>query len=90
MLHGCTVGAGSLVGMSATILNGARVGPNSLVGAGALLTEGKEFEPRRLIVGVPAKAMRELDDEAVERLRQSAIHYARNAERFAQALSPLA
>lgn len=89
MLHGCTIGEGSLIGMSATVLNGARIGPESLVGAGALITEGKAFEPRHLILGTPAKAMRELDDAAVERLRQSAIHYARNAERFARGLQPL-
>ncbi len=89
MLHGCTIGEGSLVGMSATVLNGARIGPQSLIGAGALVTEGKEFDPRRLILGAPAKATRELDDTAVERLRQSANHYARNAERFARGLNAL-
>jgi carbonic anhydrase/acetyltransferase-like protein (isoleucine patch superfamily) len=86
MLHGCTIGEESLVGMSSTILNGARIGALSLVGAGALITEGKEFEERRLILGVPAKATRELDDVAIERLRQSAIHYASNAERFGRGL----
>jgi carbonic anhydrase/acetyltransferase-like protein (isoleucine patch superfamily) len=90
MLHGCTIGEGSLVGMSSTVLNGARLGPHSLLGAGSLVTEGKEFAPRSLILGVPAKAVRELDDPAVERLRQSAIHYAANAERFARGLSPQA
>ena len=89
MLHGCTIGEGSLVGMSATILNGARIGPHSLVGAGSLVTEGKDFAPRSLILGTPAKAARQLDDAAVEKLRQSATHYARNAERFACGLQPL-
>ncbi len=88
MLHGCAVGEGSLVGMSATVLNGARIGPESLVGAGSLVTEGKAFPPRSLVLGVPAKAVRDLDAPAVERLRQSADHYARNAERFARGLSP--
>ena len=60
----------------------------SLVGAGALVTEGKAFEPRSLIVGAPAKAVRSLDDAAVERLRKSAVHYADNAARFARGLSP--
>lgn len=87
MLHGCTIGDQSLVGMSATVLNGARIGTESLVGAASLVTEGKEFAPRHLIVGVPARAVRPLDDEAVERLRLSAEHYARNAERFAGGLS---
>ncbi len=69
MLHGCTIGDNSLVGMGAIILNGARIGANSLVGAGALVTEGKEFPERSLIVGSPAKAIRTLDDAAVERLK---------------------
>lgn len=88
MLHGCTVGEGSLVGMSSTILNGARIGPQSLVGASSLVTEGKVFEPRTLIMGVPAKAVRALDDPSVERLRQSAGHYALNARRMARGLRP--
>jgi carbonic anhydrase/acetyltransferase-like protein (isoleucine patch superfamily) len=81
-LHGCTIGDNSLVGMGAIILNGARIGANSLVGAGALVTEGKEFPERSLIVGSPAKAIRTLDDAAVERLRMSAAHYVENARRF--------
>ena len=88
MLHGCTIGEGSLVGMSATVLNGARIGASCLLGAGSLVTEGREFAPRGLILGVPAKAVRELDEPAVERLRQSARHYAANAERFASGLRP--
>src|SRR5262245_59642760 len=82
MLHGCTIGANSLVGMDALILNRARIGANSLVGAGALVTEGKEFPERSLIVGSPAKAIRELDDAAVERLGKSAEHYVKNGRRF--------
>ena len=69
MLHGCTIGDNSLVGMGAIILNGARIGADSLVGAGALVTEGKEFPERSLIVGSPAKVIRTLDDAAVERLK---------------------
>ena len=88
MVHGCTVGDHSLIGMSATILNGAVIGRESLVGAGALVTEGKAFEDRSLIVGAPAKAVRSLDGTAVERLRKSAEHYAENAARFARGLSP--
>lgn len=87
MLHGCTIGEGSLIGMSATVLNGARIAPRSLLGAGSLVTEGRSFDPRHLILGVPAKPVRPLDDQAVERLRQSALHYSRNAERFARGLS---
>ena len=82
MLHGCTIGDNSLVGMGAIILNGARISANSLVGAGALVTEGKEFPERSLIVGSPAKAIRALDDAALERLKMSAAHYVENARRF--------
>jgi carbonic anhydrase/acetyltransferase-like protein (isoleucine patch superfamily) len=82
ILHGCTIGDNSLVGMGASILNGAKIGKNCLVGAGALVTEGKEFPDGSLIVGVPAKAIRALDDEAIERLTKSAQGYVKNAMRF--------
>ncbi|WP_027051714.1 gamma carbonic anhydrase family protein [Mesorhizobium erdmanii] len=82
MLHGCTIGDNSLIGMGAIVLNGARIGRNSLVGAGALVTEGKEFPDNSLIVGSPAKAIRVLDDAAVKRLRGSAAHYVANGKRF--------
>lgn len=82
VLHGCTIGANSLVGMGAIILNGARIGANCLVGAGALVTEGKEFPDGSLIVGSPAKAIRTLDDAAIEKLRQSAKGYQNNWKRF--------
>lgn len=88
MLHGCTIGDNSLVGMGAIVLNGARIGDNSLVGAGALVTEGKEFPPNSLIVGSPAKAIRQLDDKAIELLRWSAAHYVENGRRFAKGLKP--
>ncbi|GAB4067461.1 gamma carbonic anhydrase family protein [Ancylobacter sonchi] len=86
MLHGCTIGANSLVGMGATILNGARIGRNCLVGAGALITEGKEFPDNSLIVGAPAKAIRELGPEWVERIGRTSAHYVRNWRRFAEGL----
>lgn len=86
ILHGCTIGENSLVGMGATVLNHARIGANSLVGAGALVTEGKEFPDDSLIVGAPAKAIRVLDAAAVERLRWSARHYVENWQRFAKGL----
>lgn len=89
VLHGCTIGAGSLVGMAATLLNGAAIAPESLVGAGALVTEGKAFEPRSLIVGAPARTLRSLDEAAVARLRASAAGYAENAARFARGLRAL-
>ncbi|MBP0578835.1 gamma carbonic anhydrase family protein [Labrys sp. LIt4] len=86
ILHGCTVGAGSLIGMGATILNGARIGKGCLVGANALITEGKEFPDHSLIVGSPARVLRPLDEESVAKLRQSSAHYVANANRFAKGL----
>jgi carbonic anhydrase/acetyltransferase-like protein (isoleucine patch superfamily) len=86
ILHGCSIGAGSLVGIGAIILNGARIGSGSLVGAGALVSEGKIFPDRSLLFGSPAKVIRSLDEAAVERLRQSAAHYVANWRRFASGL----
>jgi carbonic anhydrase/acetyltransferase-like protein (isoleucine patch superfamily) len=82
VLHGCTIGNNSLVGMGATILNGAKIGNNCLVGAGALVTEGKQFPDGSLIVGVPAKAVRALDDAAIAALKSSAENYVKNWQRF--------
>jgi len=86
ILHGCTIEDESLVGMGARILNGAVIGAQCIVGAGALVTEGKTFEPRSLIVGSPARAVRQLSEEQVELLRLSAAHYAEKAARYAQGL----
>ena len=82
ILHGCTVGEGSLIGMGATVLNGARIGNGCLIGANALVTEGKEFPDGSLIVGAPARAVRTLDAAALEGLRKSAAGYVRNWQRF--------
>jgi carbonic anhydrase/acetyltransferase-like protein (isoleucine patch superfamily) len=73
IVHGCTIGDNSLIGMGATLLNGVKIGANSLVGAGALVTEGKEFPDGSLIVGAPAKAVRTLDEAAIAGLRKSAL-----------------
>lgn len=86
MLHGCTVGDGSLIGMGAVVLNGARIGQNCLVGAGALVTEGKVFPDGSLIVGVPAVVKRALTPEQIQGLQASALHYQTNAQRFARGL----
>ena len=86
MLHGCTIGDESLIGIGAVVLNGAKIGKNCLVGAGALVTEGKEFPDGSMIIGAPAKAVRELTPEQIEGLRQSALHYIENARRFKQGL----
>ncbi|MCV2361057.1 MULTISPECIES: gamma carbonic anhydrase family protein [Roseateles] len=86
MLHGCTVGDYSLIGIGAVVLNGARIGKHCLVGAGALVTEGKEFPDGSLIVGSPAKVVRELSPEQIEGLKASAAHYIQNGRRYAQGL----
>ncbi|MBS9720554.1 gamma carbonic anhydrase family protein [Tianweitania sp. BSSL-BM11] len=86
ILHGCTIGNNSLVGMGAIVLNGAVIGENSLVGAGALVTEGKVFPPNSLIVGSPAKVVRQLSAEQIEGMRQGALNYQQNARRFASGL----
>jgi carbonic anhydrase/acetyltransferase-like protein (isoleucine patch superfamily) len=86
ILHGCTIGDNSLVGMGATILNGASIGRNSLVGANALVTEGKAFPDNSLIVGSPARAIRTLDEAAARRITESAASYVRNWRRFAAEL----
>ncbi|WP_137137086.1 gamma carbonic anhydrase family protein [Rhizobium sp. FKY42] len=89
IIHGCIIGNNSLVGMGATILNGAKIGNNCLVGANALVTEGKEFPDNSLIVGSPAKAIRTLDETAVEKLKQSALNYSENWKRFATELKQI-
>ncbi len=89
MLHGCTIGDESLIGIGAVVLNGAKIGRNCLVGAGALITEGKEFPDGSMIIGSPAKAVRELSPEQIEGLRQSAQHYIDNARRYKSGLRKL-
>jgi carbonic anhydrase/acetyltransferase-like protein (isoleucine patch superfamily) len=86
ILHGCTVEDEALIGMGARILNGAVIGAQCIVGAGTLVTEGKIFETRSLIVGSPARAMRQLSDEQVAMLRLSSAHYAEKAARYAAGL----
>ncbi|MCK2184211.1 gamma carbonic anhydrase family protein [Halomonas getboli] len=83
MLHGCTVGDGSLIGIQAVILNGAVIGRNCLVAAGALVKEGASFPDNSLIVGAPARVVRELSDEAVDGLRKNAQGYVERARRHA-------
>ena len=82
MLHGCTVGDGSLIGIQAVVLNGAKIGKGCLVGAGALVTEGKQFPDHSLIIGTPAKAVRTLTAEEVAKLQDSAAHYAARGQRY--------
>jgi len=89
ILHGCTVQDGALIGMGARVLNGAVIGEQCLVGAGALVTEGKMFEPRMLIVGSPARAIRALTEAEVAALAVSAAHYADKAARYSAGLARL-
>ena len=86
MLHGCTIGDNSLIGMGATVLNGAKIGKNCLVGAGALVTEGKQFPDNSLIIGQPAKVARTLDEGNAARLAMSSAHYVANGKRFRKGL----
>lgn len=89
MLHGCTIGDESLIGIGAVVLNGAKIGRNCLVGAGSLVTEGKEFPDGSMIMGTPAKVVRQLTSEQMEGLRMSARHYIENAERFRAGLKKI-
>jgi carbonic anhydrase/acetyltransferase-like protein (isoleucine patch superfamily) len=86
MLHGCTVGANSLIGMGAILLNGSKIGKNSLVGAGALVTEGKSFPDNSLIVGSPARAVRTLDDKATAMIARGADIYVKRWQQYAKGL----
>ncbi len=89
MLHGCSIGEGSLIGMGATVLNGAKIGKGCLIGACALVTEGKEIPDGSLVMGAPGKVVRVLDEAARLRLIASAAHYQQNMRRFRAGLRPL-
>ena len=89
VLHGCTVGSGSLIGMGAILLNGARIGTNSIVGAGAVVTEGKTFPDNSLVVGAPARVIRAVDEKAVEMIANGADVYVRRWRHYARALKKI-
>ena len=89
MLHGCHVGDGSLVGIHAVVLNGARIGRHCLVAAGAVVTEGKEFPDGSLIIGAPARVVRQLTPEQIDGLKHNARHYVDNAQRYRAGLRRL-
>ena len=82
ILHGCTIGDNSLIGMGAVVLNGAKIGRNCLIGAKALIPEGKEIPDNSLVMGMPGKVVRTLDDEAARKLTRSAANYVANWKRF--------
>lgn len=90
MLHGCTIGDNTLIGIQSVILNGAKIGRNCIVGAGSVVTEGKEFPDNSLILGAPARVVRTLDEAAARRIAQSAEHYVGNAHRYARGLKKIA
>jgi len=89
MLHGCTIGDHSLIGIGAVVLNGAKIGKSCLVGAGALVTEGKEFPDGSMIIGSPAKVVRQLSEAQIEGLKLSARHYIENARRYSAGLKKI-
>lgn len=89
MLHGCTIGDGTLVGIQAVVLNHAKIGRNCIVGAGSVVTEGKEFPDNTLIFGSPAKAVRTIDEEGQRKLTHIAQHYVENARRYARGLKKI-
>ena len=82
MLHGCTIGDGVLIGIQAVVMNGAVIGSDCIVGAGALVTEGKTFGARKLIVGTPAKVVRELSDEEIDKMHRAAPGYVKRQEMY--------
>jgi len=86
ILHGCTIGDNSLIGMGAILLNGVKIGKNSLVGAGSVVTEGKSFPDNSLIVGTPARAIRVLDERAISMIRDGADIYVKRWKRYAKGL----
>ena len=90
MLHGCTIGDGSLIGIGAVVLNGAVIGKGCVVGAGSLVTEGKAFPDGSMIMGSPAKVVRQLEPHQIQALQMSALHYVDNARRYRAGLKKIA
>ena len=89
MLHGCSIGAGSLVGIGSIILNNTRIGKGCLIGANTLIAEGKEIPDYSMVLGAPGKVIRTLDKETAEALRLSSDHYVQNWKRYAAGLKRL-
>jgi len=88
MLHGCTIGDGSLVGIGSIVLNGAKIGKNCLVGANCLITEGKQIPDNSLVMGAPGKVVREISDQQAMMLAAGAAHYVENWKRYRRDLAP--
>lgn len=87
MLHGCTIGRGSLVGIGSIVMNGAKIGDECVIGAGALVPEGKDIPARSMVLGSPGKVVRQLTDEDVQRFGGAARRYVANWKRFAAGLT---
>ena len=87
MLHGCDIGENSLIGIGAVILNGAKIGKNCIVGANALVTEGKEFPDGVMLIGSPAKVVRDVTPEEIEMMAASAERYAKRGQRYVEELA---
>ncbi len=88
MLHGCTIGDGSLVGIGSVILNGARIGRNCLIGANTLISEGKDIPDGSMVLGSPGRIVRQLTDEQQAQLKRGASHYVENWQRYRRDLKP--
>lgn len=88
MLHGCTIGDNSLIGIGSIVLNGAKIGRNCLIGANCLITEGKEIPDNSLVMGAPGKVVREVSAEQAQVLAGSALHYVGNWKRYRRELTP--
>lgn len=89
MLHGCTIGANSLIGMNAVVLNGAKIGKNCVIGANALVTENMEIPDGQMALGSPAKIVKALDDKTINMLKAGANHYVENGQRYSSELKAL-
>lgn len=87
MLHGCTIGDNSLIGIGSIILNGAKIGRNCLIGANSLITEGKEIPDNSMVMGAPGKVVREVSEGQVQMLTGSALHYVENWKRYQKGLN---
>ncbi|MGZ7069501.1 MAG: gamma carbonic anhydrase family protein [Methanobacterium sp.] len=81
VLHGCIIGDNTLIGINSTVLNGVKIGKNSIIGAGAVITEGKEFKDNSLILGIPGKTIRKLNNEEIDRIKENAIRYSKVAKK---------
>ena len=90
MLHGCTIGDGSLIGIGAVVLNGAKIGKRCLIGAKSLITEGKEIPDNSLVMGAPGKVVRTFTPEQAEQMMRNADSYQRNWKRYRDGLKPMA